>query len=101
MASLKSVLVENVGYYRDLERRLKARLLKLPEGSLLKRRIGRQDYYYLKLRQGSRVLSKYLGKKRPVEMDESIKERRILRRQLREVEQNLHLLRKIERTRVG
>lgn len=97
MASLQSVLGENVSYYRGLERRLKARLSKLPEGSILHRRLGRQDYYYLKLRRGNRVLSKYLGKKPPEGLEEAIKERRLLRRQLREVERNLRLLRIVKR----
>lgn len=100
MSSLQSVLGENVGYYEDLRRRLKARLAELPEGSVLRRRLGKHDYFYLKLRRGSRVLSKYLGKKRPEELEESIKERRLLRRQLREVEQNLRLLRKMKRPRI-
>ena len=101
MANLKDVLSENAGYYRDLERRLKARLAKLPLGSILKRRLSGRDYYYLKVRKGSRVLSKYLGKKRPLGIEESIKERRLLKHQLRGVEKNLRLLHKMNGRRRG
>lgn len=92
MADLKSVLSENVEYYRDLERRLKARLAKLPVGSLLQRRIRGRDYFYLKIRIGSRVLSKYLGKREPAGLRDAVKERRVLKGQLREARQNLRML---------
>lgn len=92
MADLKSVLSENVDYYRDLERRLRARLAKLPEGSVLKRRIKGHDYYYLKVRRGGRVLSKYLGKQEPAGLRDAVKERGLLKRQLREARQNLKML---------
>ena len=101
MANLKDFLSENAGYYRDLARRLKARLAKLPLGSILKRRLSGRDYYYLKVRKGSRVLSKYLGKKRPLGIEESIKERRLLKHQLRGVEKNLRLLHKMNGRRRG
>ncbi|MBI3289372.1 MAG: hypothetical protein HYZ74_07620, partial [Elusimicrobia bacterium] len=52
MAILKGILKDSLDYYLDLDKRLKARLKELPRGSVLKRRIGRQDYFYLKVRPG-------------------------------------------------
>ena len=101
MADLKSILSENIGYYRDLERRLKARLAKLPEGSLLQRRIKGNDYYYLKVRKGKRVLSKYLGKQEPAGLRHAVKERRLLKRQLREARENLRMLARMSGSRRG
>jgi hypothetical protein len=101
MADLHSVLSENVGFYLDLERRLKARLVKLPKGSVLKRKIRGRDYFYLKVRDGSRVLSKYLGRKEPAELKEAIAERRLLSQQLREAKANLRLLARLRRPRRG
>ena len=84
MAILKGILKESLDYYLDLDKQYKARLKVLPRGSILKRRIGRQDY--LKFRDGVRVQSRYLGKKRPADIDKAIKERRLLKKQLKEVE---------------
>ncbi len=101
MAILKGILKESLIYYLDLDKRLKARLKELPRGSILKRRIGRQDYFYLKVRDGVRVQSRYLGKKRPADIDKAIKERRLLKDQLKEVEQNLKMLARIEKRKHG
>ncbi len=99
MAILKDILQESVDYYLDLEKRLRSRLAALPRGSILKRRIGRHDYYYLKLRDAGRVVSRYLGKDRPVDLEKSIKERRLIQSQLKEVRQSLGVLAKVNRTK--
>lgn len=99
MAILKDILKESLDYYLDLNKRLKSRLGKLPRGSILKRRIGSKDYYYLKLRDGKRVESRYLGKKRPAEMEKSLAERRLIRRQLKEVQENLKILARTRKRR--
>lgn len=101
MAILKGILQDSVGYYLDLQRRLRARLRALPRGSVLKRRIGRQDYYYLNYRNGQQVVSKYLGKKEPSIIEKGIKERKLIKRQLKEVEENLAMLRRLERRKRG
>ena len=97
MAILKDILKESLDYYLDLDKRYKARLKELPRGSILKRRIGRQHYFYLKVRDGVRVQSRYLGKKMPVDIDKAIKKRRLLKKQLKEVEQNLKMLARIDK----
>ena len=99
MAILKDILKESLDYYLDLDQRLKSRLGKLPRGSILKRKIGRQDYYYLKLRAGDRVESRYLGKQRPAELEKSLDERRLIRRQIKEVSENLKLLARARKRR--
>jgi len=99
MAILKGILKESRDYYLGLDRRLRARLKRLPRGSVLKRRIGSKDYYYLIYRSGLRVVSRYLGKDEPVMIEKAIKERRQLKRQLKEVEENLRMLESLERRR--
>lgn len=95
MPVLKDILKESREHYRQLEVRIGRRLRELPMGSVLKRRIGGNDYYYLKVRQGNRVISKYLGKKAPQEIEKAVQERRQLKRQLREVRESLRLLRRM------
>ena len=97
MAILKGILKESWDYYRDLDNRLRLRLAQLPRGSILQRRIGRQKYFYLKVREGNQVVSRYLGKERPVELEKSIQERRLIKRQLEEVQQNLQILAQINK----
>ncbi|MDE2142809.1 MAG: hypothetical protein KGJ84_10390 [Elusimicrobia bacterium] len=82
-----------------MDKRLKARLGELPRGSILKRRIGRKDYYYLKLRDGDSVESRYLGKERPADLDKSLAERRLIRRQIKEVRENLKILARVGKRR--
>jgi hypothetical protein len=92
MASLADILKGGLKRHRGLDRRLRERLKALPRGSVLKRRIGQKDYYYLIFRDGERVVSRYLGKQRPSFLENEIRERRRLKRQLREVQENLRVL---------
>jgi len=97
MAILKGILKESLDYYQDLDNRLRSRLAQLPRGSVLQRRIGRQKYFYLKVREGNQVVSRDLGKDRPIELEKSIQERRLIQRQLQEVQQNLQILAQINK----
>jgi hypothetical protein len=101
MAILKDILKESLDYYLDLDKRLKSRLEKLPRGSILRRRIGRRDYFYLKLRDGDKVESRYLGKERPAELEKSLDERRLIRRQLNEVKESLRMLSRVRKKKGG
>ena len=74
MAILNSILRDSLNYYLDLDRRLQARLKAIPRGSVLKRRIGRRDYFYLNFRNGRRVVSRYLGREEPKQILKEIKE---------------------------
>ena len=67
MTVLKGILKDSWTHYQGLSVRIKRRLKELPAGSLFKRRIGKQVYYYLNLRKGPKVISKYLGKKPPAD----------------------------------
>ena len=97
MAILKNILGESREYYLDLEKRLLARLKELPKGSVLKRRIGAHAYFYLKFRDGARVVSKYLGRVKPGAIADNIQERRLIKKQLKEVRSNLKMLDRIQR----
>lgn len=95
MAILKNILKESLEYYRDLGRRYQARLKELPRGSILKRRISSREYYYQIYREGERIVSKYLGKAEPEKIQKEIEERRQIKRQLKEVQENLRMLQRI------
>jgi hypothetical protein len=94
MAVLQGILKDSWTHYRNLEAKIKKRLKVLPVGSIFERAIGNQTYYYLSARKNGQSRSRYLGKNRPKEMEEAIRERRLLLKQLKEVRQNLRLLAK-------
>lgn len=54
----------------------KEALLSLPRGSLSARRIGVKTYYYLKYREGGKVVSKYVPADQAEEIREKIEKRR-------------------------
>ena len=102
MAILKGILKDSLDYYLDLQRRLNARLKELPKGSIFKRKIGRQHYYYLVFRDRKKVISKYLGKEKPAQIEKDIKERRLIKKQIKEVLENLSMIKRLKkRKRIG
>lgn len=92
MAVLHEILKDSWAHYRNLEVKINKRLKALPAGSVFVRSIGNQKYYYLSIRKNGSSQSRYLGKVRPKEMEEAIRERRLLLKQLKEVRQSLRLL---------
>ena len=94
MAVLGGILKDSWTHYKKLEAKIRKRLKGLPAGSVFERSIGNQKYYYLSIRKNGRSQSRYLGKLRPSEMEDSIRQRRLLLKQQKEVRQNLRLLAK-------
>lgn len=64
---MKSPLIRSV-FKDELERnqrliiRYEKEIENLPKGSIFHRNIGKQEYLYLNFRDGSKVISKFLGK---------------------------------------
>lgn len=92
MEVLKSILKDSLAYYQRLERNLKRRLAKLPQGSVKRRRIRGHVYYYLQRRNGGKVVHRYLGRQKPAELVKRIEERRRMKQELVKVRAALRLL---------
>ena len=92
MSVLRGILKDSLRYYQRLERDLKRRLAHLPSGSVKRRRLKGRVYYYLQQRRGHKVVHRYLGREKPVELIRAIEERRLLRRELVKVEAALRLI---------
>ena len=92
MRVLRGILRDSLVYYQRLERDLKRRLSRLPEGSVKRRRIKGRVYYYLQRRNGSKVVHRYLGRQKPVELLKEVQERRRLKQELVKVRAALRLL---------
>ena len=76
---IRGVLEEELERNIRMKNRYISELEKLPKGSILLRKIGNQEYYYLKYRENGKSIAKYLGKKNSTaidELDELIKQRK-------------------------
>jgi len=61
----------------------------LPKGSLLLRKIGNNEYFYLKYRENGKNIAKYIGKKNKIDVQE-LKEKIKKRKHLEGVMKNLN-----------
>lgn len=94
MDVLKGVLSESKKHYTDLEKRIEKDLRLLPSGGVKQRRIAGSVYYYLQVRDGAKVIHKYLGKEKPVALIKQIERRRALKGELKKVREGLRLVRR-------
>ena len=92
MRVLQGILKDSLRYYDRLERDLKRRLARLPQGSVKSRRIKGHVYYYLQRRDGGRVVHRYLGRQKPLQLLKGIRERRQLKAELAKARAALQLL---------
>ena len=93
MRDIRNTLEEGLGFYREQERLVSARLAVLPKGRIKSKRIGQSVYYYLHYRRGGKTRSDYLGKEIPAELPGLLEERTRLERELRRVREGLRHLR--------
>ena len=101
MKILKGVLDESKQYYLDIKEKIQKLVAHLPKGSVKERKIHGRKYYYLQERRGEKVVQKYLGKNRPEKLLKQIKERRLLRSELKKVNEALRMLKRAEGRKRG
>ena len=78
---LKSVFQDELDRTTRLILRFRAELETLPKGSVFKRKIGNQEYFYLNYREGNKVVSKFLGNAKDFqteELEQQLKKRKEL-----------------------
>jgi len=92
MRVLRAILRDSLVYYERLERDLLRRLGKLPRGSVKRRRLKGQVYYYLQQRRGAKVVHRYLGRSEPKDLMKAVQERRLLKQELAKARAALKLL---------
>ena len=94
MRVLKGILSESEEHYLDVKKKIKEKLSQLSRGSIKKRKIHGKVYYYLQKRKGRKILQEYLGKNKPVELVKQIKERKLLKSELKKVNEALRILKR-------
>lgn len=89
---LKNILADSEKYYRDIKVKLQRKLADLPRGSIKERKISGKDYYYLQQRIDKKIIHKYLGKNKPIDLLKQIEMRKVLKKELKKVNEALIIL---------
>lgn len=95
---VKGILQEELDRVRALKGKYEQKLKDYPPGYLLKRQVGKREYYYLSFREGNRIRQKYLGSLSPEELKtyrHKVEDKKSLRGQLVEVKQNIRYLERL------
>jgi len=101
MNVLKGILSESKEYYLDAKDKIAKKLASLPQGSIKKRKIAGKIYYYLQHRIGKKVQHKYLGKNEPADLLKKLNERKVLKSELKKVNEALRMLKRTEGRKRG
>ncbi len=83
-------------YYENQKLRLKKEIAELPKGSIQKRTIKNNIYYYLQYRNKGKVTHDYLGKEVSPELAKQINKRQRLENKLKPINEKLKILRKLK-----
>ena len=75
----------NIKILNELKDKIEKELEDLSKGSIKERKISGGRYYYLQQRFGKKIVHKYLGKKKPEDLVRQIRERGILKGQLKKI----------------
>jgi len=81
--AIKGVLREELQNSLQMKKRYEEELAKLPKGSLIKKKIKGHDYYYVVLREKSKVKFIYKGRKLPLDAVKKYSEAKKLRAKYR------------------
>ena len=101
MSVLKDILKDSKQHYIEAKRKIEKKLLFLSQGSVKERVISGRKYYYLQYRKGEKVIQKYLGKVKPDKLIKQLKEKRLLKVELRKVNEALKVLKRSEGRKHG
>ena len=96
MSIPKDILKESKQHYIEARCKIEKKLLLLPEGSVKERVISGRKYYYFQYRKGKKVIQKYIGKVKPDKLIKQLRERRLLKVELRKVNEALKVLKRSE-----
>ena len=98
MKILNSVLNEELDRLNKLKKNYEKQITKLPKGSLIKKNIKGNIYYYLNYRQEKKKIFKYIGKLPGKEFEnllDKIEERRKLEKLNKQVKEDIKKLEKM------
>ena len=73
-------------YYIAAREKIYGQLAQLPKGTIKKRKIYGNTYFYLQNREGKKVIHKYIGKQLPEELKRQTQQREVLKRKLADIQ---------------
>ena len=88
-AVIEGMLKEELARNERMIKRYQAELDSLPKGTIVKRIINTDEYYYLNYRENKKVISKYLGKADAFNLDD-------LEKQIKKRQDIIKILRKLK-----
>lgn len=101
MKILKGILSESKDYYLDAKRKIERKIANLPRGNIKQRNISGKRYYYLQKRSGKKIVHRYLGKNKPIELLKQLKQRKLLKNELKKINEALKIIKRSEGKRRG
>lgn len=100
MEIIIGVLKEELNNSKRLLKNYDLELKKLPKGSLVKKKIHHQDFYYLAYREGKKIVFEYKGKLSKDEIhqiEESKKKRLKYKKLMKDVKNQIHFIERVLR----
>ena len=70
-------------------------LAELPKGTISEKQVKGNTYYYLKYREGKKIVSKYIGKKEIEELKQQIDKRRHIEAMIKSLLEELKIAEKV------
>ncbi len=101
MKVLKGILSESKEYYLNIKAEIQKKLRSLPSGSIKERIISGRKYYYMQRRKNEKVVHEYIGRERPDDLLKKIRERKVLKAELKKVNEALKILQRAEGRKRG
>jgi hypothetical protein len=104
MDMINGMLKEDLEYELLVEQRYVDAIRELPRGSMQKKRIYGNEYFYLKYREGSKVKTDYLGVLSDEQIEEiqgKISKRKQFENLLKEARKAIKYLRKVLNVKTG
>ena len=98
MKILNGVLNEELDRLNQLKKNYEIQIVKLPKGSLIRKNVKGNIYYYLNYRQGKKKIFKYIGKLPNKELEnllDKIEERRKLEKLNNQIKKEIKKLEKM------
>lgn len=93
MEDIKNILNESKEFYLEQKNFLIAQISLLPKGTIKKKNVKGNDYYYLQYRKDKKVVQDYIGKTIPKQLKTDLGHRKKLEDELKNVNRALKLLR--------
>ncbi|MBU3218144.1 hypothetical protein LL033_14490 [Clostridium estertheticum] len=97
MSLLKDIILEESQRNFLMQDEYKTKINELPKGKMCIKKVGKNEYYYLKYRDGKKTVTDYVGKdeKKIDEVEKQIKKRKHFEKMLEELKIENILIQKV------